>query len=210
VLFKQALTVDQLSNGRLVLGVGAGRNGREHAALGLPPASPGERVERAAEVLELFRRFETEDRTTFEGRHYQVENFACLPKPIHGHIPLMVGASGPRMLRLTARNADCWDTGGPPEIVRERGALLRAHCLEIGREPAEIRWAIDNSANPFGEPTVSVDVFRKHVAAYADAGIRTFLFNVWEGGPTPVLREIAEQVIPELRREFAETGALSG
>jgi alkanesulfonate monooxygenase SsuD/methylene tetrahydromethanopterin reductase-like flavin-dependent oxidoreductase (luciferase family) len=122
----------------------------------------------------------------------------------------MVGASGPRTLRLTARYADRWDTGGPPEVVRERGALLRRYCGELGRDHTDIRWAIDNSANPFGEPTVSADIFRKHVAAYADAGIRTFLFNVWEGGPTPALHDIAERVIPELRQEYAETGAVRG
>lgn len=208
VLFKQALTVDQLSGGRLILGVGAGRNGREQAAMGLPAAPPGERFERVAETLELFRSFELEERTTFDGRHYRIEEFACLPKPVNGHIPLMIGTSGQRMLRLVARYADRWDTGGSPEAVRERGDLLRARCLEVGRDPAEIRWAIDNSANPCGEPTESVDVFRRHVAAYVAVGVRTLLFNVWSGGPTPALREIAERVIPELRREFAETGAL--
>jgi len=210
VLFKQALTVDQISNGRLILGLGAGRNGREQLAMGLPAAPPGERFERVAETLELFRRFEREERTTFEGRHYQVEEYACLPKPLNDHLPLMIGTSGQRMLRLVARYADRWDTGGNPEAVRERGARLNHLCAELGRDPAEIRWAIDNSGNPFGEPTESADIFRRHVAAYAAAGIRTFLFNVWQGGPTPVLTEIAEQVIPELRGEFAETGALGG
>lgn len=209
VLFKQALTVDQLSGGRLILAVGAGRSGREHAALGLPLISPGERVERAVEALDLFQRFEQEERTTFDGRHYQIEDFACLPKPVNGHIPLMIGASGQRMLRLVARYADRWDTGGSPEVVHERGERLRARCLEIGRDPAEIRWAIDNSANPYGEPTESADIFRRHAAAYVAVGVRTLLFNVWSGGPTPALREIAERVIPELRQEFADTGALT-
>lgn len=210
VLFKQALTVDQLSGGRLILAVGAGRNGREQAAMGLPAVPPGERFERVAETLELFRSFELEERTTFDGRHYRIEELACLPKPVNGHIPLMIGTSGQRMLRLVARYADRWDTGGSPEAVRERGELLRARCLEVGRDPAELRWAIDNSANPCGEPTASVDVFRRHVAAYVGVGVRTLLFNVWSGGPTPALREIAERVMPELRREFAETGALAG
>ena len=210
VLFKQALTVDQLSQGRLILGLGAGRNGREQLAMGLPAAPPGERYERVAETLELFRRFEREERTTFEGRHYRIDGLACLPKPLNGHLPLMIGTSGQRMLRLVARYADRWDTGGSPETVRQRGAQLRARCLEIGRDPSEIRWAIDNSGNPFGEPTASAAVFRQHVAAYSAAGIRTFLFNVWQGGPTPVLMEIAGRVIPELRQEFAETGALAG
>jgi alkanesulfonate monooxygenase SsuD/methylene tetrahydromethanopterin reductase-like flavin-dependent oxidoreductase (luciferase family) len=208
VLFKQALTVDQLSEGRLILAVGAGRNGREQAAMGFPSASPGERFERVAETLELFRRCEHEERTTFDGRHYRIESFACLPKPVNGHIPLMIGTSGERMLQLVARYADRWDTGGTPEIVRERGARLNRRCETLGRDPGAIRWAIDNSSNPFGEPIESVAVFRRHVAAYAAAGIRTFLFNVWQGGPTPVLTEIAERVIPELRHEFAETGGL--
>lgn len=203
VLFKQALTVDQLSGGRLILAIGAGRNGREQAAMGFPAAAPRERFERVAETLELFRRFEQEERTTFEGRHYRIESFACLPKPVNGHIPLMIGTAGQRMLRLVARYADRWDTGGSPDIVRERGAQLNRLCAQLGRDPAEIRWAIDNSSNPFGEPIESVDAFRQHVAAYAEAGIRTFLFNVWQGGPTPVLTDIVERVIPELRQEFA-------
>ena len=204
LLFKQALTVDQISRGRLILGLGAGRNGGEQLAMGLPAAPPGERFERVAETLELFRHFEQEERVTYEGKHYRIEEFACLPKPVNGHIPIMIGTSGRRMLELVARHADRWDTGGSPEDVRARGERLNRLCQEMGRNPAEIRWAIDNSSNPFGEPTHSVDTFRLHVLAYADAGIRTFLFNVWQGGSTPVLTEIAERVIPELRQELAE------
>ena len=173
--------------------------------MGLPAAPPGERFDRVAETLELFRRFEREERTTYEGKIYRIEDFSCLPKPVNGHVPLMIGTSGQRMLRLVAGYADRWDTGGSPEAVRARGEQLNRLCREVGRDPAEIRWAIDNSANPFGEPTHSVNVFRQHVLAYAAAGIRTFLFNVWQGRPTPVLTEIAERVIPELRQELADT-----
>src|SRR5688572_12847084 len=102
---KMAATVDQISGGRFELGMGAGWFEREHAAYGFHYPSARERVDRLAEALEIISSLMREERATVEGRHYQVRDAPFAPRPVHGRVPILIGASGPRMLRLTARYA---------------------------------------------------------------------------------------------------------
>lgn len=118
VLAKQAVTVDHLSGGRLILGMGAGWQEREHAAYGIPFPPAGERVDRFGEALEMIHLLETQERTTFNGRYYTLDNAPFVPKPVNGHMPVMIGTAGPRMLRHVARYADYWDGGEEPQRAR--------------------------------------------------------------------------------------------
>ncbi|HCG30177.1 MAG TPA: LLM class flavin-dependent oxidoreductase, partial [Chloroflexi bacterium] len=163
IMFKQAVTVDQISGGRLILGMGAGWNEREHAAYGIPFPPAGERVDRVGEALALMRQLETQERTTFAGQHYALENAPFAPKPVGGHIPVLIGTAGKRMLRHVARYADFWDGGEDPEAFAANGARLVDYCREIGRDPSEIRWVI----SAYAKPLASVDTFRQHVTDYA-------------------------------------------
>ncbi|CAN5509459.1 LLM class F420-dependent oxidoreductase [soil metagenome] len=195
ILFKQAVTVDQASGGRCILGVGAAWNEREHQAYGIPFPPPKERVDMFHESMEMLRLLETQERTTFEGEHYTLDNAPFEPKPVHGHMPVMIGSTGKRMMRYVARYADMWDGGGSPEEFAEHGARLNELCREIDRDPDEICWSYQQGPDEMA----SVDAFRDHVQAYASVGVRAFLMVIPTGSPTPVMNEIAEKTIPELR-----------
>ena len=202
VLAKEAVTVDHISRGRLILGMGAGWNEREHRAYGIPFPAPGERVDRFGEAMELMRQLERQERTSFDGRYYQLEDAPFAPKPVNGHIPGLIGSTGKRMLRFVARYADLWDGGGDPPSYAATAATLAEHCREIGRDPGEIRLVLSTGSAPLA----SADALRKHVAAYAAVGVRSFLFDTPDGPVAPMLVELAERVIPELRQEYAGGG----
>jgi len=198
VLFKQAVTVDHASGGRCILGVGAAWNEREHRAYGIPFPPPKERVDMFQEAMEMLRLLETQERTTFDGDYYQLDNAPFEPKPVHGHMPVMIGSTGKRMMRYVARYADMWDGGGSPEEFAARGARLNELCREIGRDPGEICWSYQRGPAELE----SVDAFRSHVRAYAEVGVRAFLMDMPRGTPTATMNEIARVVIPELRDWF--------
>lgn len=214
VLLKQAVTADHLSSGRLILGLGAAWNEREHEAYGLPFPAPGQRVDMLGETLELQQLFETQDRTTFNGDHYRIDDAPFEPKPVNGHMPVMIGTSGKRMLRHVARYADYWDSGRQPEDIPALAAQVDGHCEEFGRDPAEIRRAISAYCEPSSNPNAPIidwtqsnaeverDV-RDHVARYAQAGVRMFLFNIPTDAPNAQLDYVAREVFPGLRREFS-------
>jgi F420-dependent oxidoreductase-like protein len=199
VLAKQAVTVDHISNGRLILGLGAGWNEREHQAYGIDFPPPRERVDRLGEALEMFRLLETEERTTFTGAYYRLDNAPFEPKPVHGHIPVLIGTAGQRMLRHVARYADFWDGGEDPDAYAENAQRLRTLCREIGRDPAEIRLVF----SAYSQPLQSIDTFREHVTRFARIGVRVFLFNTPFSALPPLFTDLAERVIPELRQQHA-------
>ncbi len=205
VLFKQAVTVDHVSNGRSILGVGAAWNAREHKAYGIPFPPPKARVDMFAESMEMLRLLESQDRTTFDGSQYSLDSAPFEPKPVHGHIPIMIGSTGRRMMRYVARYADLWDGGGSPEEFAAHGQRLNRLCEEIGRDPREICWSYQKGPSEME----SVDAFVDHVRSYAAVGVRAFLMVIPTGTPTPVMSEIADQVIPELREEFRSSGRVS-
>ena len=198
ILAKQAVTVDIISGGRSILGVGAAWHEREHTAYGIDFPTPRERVDRFGEAMELHRLLETQERATFKGTYYTLDEAPFEPKPVFGHIPILVGSTGKRMLRHVARYADQWDGGGTPEELRATGERLNAACADIGRDPSEIRWVLSTGADKFE----STDIFRKHVRDYAVVGVRSFLFNLPGGSPNATIQQIATEVIPELREEW--------
>ncbi|TVR72342.1 MAG: LLM class flavin-dependent oxidoreductase [Sphaerobacteraceae bacterium] len=197
VLFKQAVTVDHLSGGRLIFGIGASWNDREHEAYGIEFPSPKVRVDRFGEAMEMFRQLETQERTTFEGEHYSLVNAPFEPKPVFGHMPVLVGSRGKRMMRYIAKYADQWDGNGSPEEYAEHSRRLDENCREIGRDPSEIRRGLTTDAGLESE-----DAFRQHVADYWKAGVRTFLARIPTGSVNQTLQNIAEKVIPELREQY--------
>jgi alkanesulfonate monooxygenase SsuD/methylene tetrahydromethanopterin reductase-like flavin-dependent oxidoreductase (luciferase family) len=208
VLFKQAVTVDHLSGGRLILAVGASWNEREHRAYGLEFPSPKIRVDRFGEAMEIYRLFETQERTSFTGKHYILEDAPFEPKPVFGHIPILIGSTGKRMMRFVARYADQWDATGEPDEYQAHGERLNAICREVGRDPSEIRWVFHAGRNEL-DKVATEDAFRQHVERYVKVGVRSFIMSVPKGSPSRALRTISEKVIPELREQFA-AGELGG
>jgi probable F420-dependent oxidoreductase len=138
VLAKMATAVDEVSHGRLILGVGAGWNEPEYEAFGLPF---DHRVGRFEEALQIIKPLLREGHVDFVGKYYQARNCDNVPRgPRPQGPPLMVGGEGPRIIKLAARYADLWNTGymGSPETMSDRFPKVDAACSEEGRDRATI------------------------------------------------------------------------
>lgn len=138
ILAKMATAADEVSRGRLILGIGAGWNEPEYEAFGMPY---DHRVDRFEEALQIIGPLMRDGAVDFAGKHYQARNCVDVPRGPRPHgPPLMVGAEGPRMLRLAAKYADSWNTGytGAPETLAPARAEFEAACRDVGRDPATI------------------------------------------------------------------------
>lgn len=136
VLAKRVATLDLIAPGRVVLGLGAGWQVNEHQAYGIQLPAPGLRVDRFAEAIEVVSQLLHNDRADFHGQYYALSDAPFVPKP--AALPLLVGTASPRMLRLTARFADEWNTWGDPDVVRQRTIGFTTACHQEGRDPATI------------------------------------------------------------------------
>ena len=140
LLAKIVTTLDVVSSGRAILGIGAAWNEEEHAGYGFDFPPVPERMERLEEALQICRAMFTEERPTFSGRHYRIDGALNRPRPIRPDgIPILVGGSGERRtLRLVARYADACNIFGDVAAVHHKLEVLDRHCAEVGRDPAEI------------------------------------------------------------------------
>ena len=137
---KLATTLDHLSGGRAVLGIGGAWFEREHDAFGIDfGAGFGERLDRLDEAVMLMRRLLDGERFSHEGRFYTFHDAVVAPRPIQAHLPILVGGSGPRKtLRTVALRADAWNTAGTVDEVRGKVEILAEHCADVGRDIATI------------------------------------------------------------------------
>jgi F420-dependent oxidoreductase-like protein len=154
---KIATTLDHVSGGRAVLGIGGGWFGREHDAFGIDfGAGFGERLDRLDEAAMLIRRLLDGERLTHEGRFYRMHDALCEPRPVQPRLPILIGGSGPKKtLRTTARYADLWNGYGSAARIAATSETLRERCAEEGRAFDEI------------ERTVTMDVVVRDDAAAA-------------------------------------------
>ncbi|MEO7429510.1 MAG: TIGR03560 family F420-dependent LLM class oxidoreductase [Acidimicrobiales bacterium] len=139
VLASWAATVDNISGGRLLLGIGAGWQENEHEQYGITLPPPGERVARLEEACLVLAGLLREERTTLVGAHYQLTDAVSEPKPLQPRLPLLIGGKGDRMLGVVARHADEWNMWGLAELIAERSAALDRRCESIGRDPRSIK-----------------------------------------------------------------------
>ncbi len=142
---KLATTLDHVSGGRAILGIGGGWFEREHEAFGFEFGSGfGERLDRLGEAVPLIRRLLDGEQVTHDGRFYQFRDAVCAPRPVQPHLPILIGGSGPRKtLPLVARHADLWNAYGTPREVADADAILRAACETAGRDPATIERTVN-------------------------------------------------------------------
>jgi len=142
---KMATTVDHVSAGRAILGIGAGWFQREHEAFGFDFGGGfGERLDRLGEAVPLMRRLLDGETVTHDGRFYQFKDAVCAPRPVQRHLPILVGGSGPKKtIPLVARHADMWNAYGTPEQVAAADTILRAACDAAGRDEAEIERTVN-------------------------------------------------------------------
>ena len=185
LLARMAAAVDALSGGRLVLGVGAGWNGQEHRAFGLPFPPLQERIDMLEEGLEVITRLLGDEPAQFAGRYYQLEGPNPRPKPVQRpRIPVLIGTTGERrMLRIVARYADEWDVPGTitPVAYRAKRERLAAYCREINRDPREIRhcvstaFLIGRNEQELRRRTVAMQQLMPHLASLDIASVHNAL-----------------------------------
>jgi F420-dependent oxidoreductase-like protein len=199
LLAKQVTTLDTISGGRAILGLGAAWNDVEHEGYGFDFPTVRERMDRLEEALEIIKSMFTEDRPTFEGKHYRIERALNVPRPLQpGGPPVLVGGGGEqRTLRIAAKYADMthWFPLGM-ETLKRKDELLIGYCEEIGRDPstiertmaapvivarsdAEAKAALEN-VPPERRPYVNIGVpeqVAEGLRSYIDAGFTGFTFN---------------------------------
>lgn len=188
LLAKRAATIDRLSGGRFVLGLGAGWQINEHAAYGIELEPPGPRVTRFDEAVRIVRSLLAEERTTFHGKVYDIEDAPCEPKPVQERLPILIGTKSPRMLRITARHADEWNTWGDPQLAGERRALMVEACEKVGRDPATMWTSVNAMLSLAGEQrpgrmvSGSVEQLVDALGQYVELGFDEFILPDWNLG----------------------------
>ncbi len=227
VTAKQLATIDALSGGRLVVGVGVGWWPEEFEALQAPPFA--ERGEVTDEYLRLMKTLWTEDVPRFQGKHYRVADIVVRPKPVQKpHPPIWVGGHTGPALRRTAVLGDAWHpiglrgpAGLAPDELAAKVARIRALAREAGRDPEAIGVALRASldlwpargAVPDGPPRPLAGPPAKVAAdllAYRAAGVDTFVFDFPRQEPGAMLtlmRRVAREVRPRLARARSTPGA---
>ncbi|MCD9154264.1 LLM class F420-dependent oxidoreductase [Aeromicrobium duanguangcaii] len=197
LLAKTVTTLDVLSGGRAILGLGAAWYEREHHALGVPYPPLGERFERLEETLQIVHQMWSDDDGPYEGKHYQLAETICQPQPIQKpHPPIMIGGQGEKKtLRLVAQYGDACNLF-PIGVdgIKHKLEVLERHCEDVGRDPAEIH----RTMLPPGDPVADPDAFLSQMEQYAALGIETV--SVQPEGPDPVrwVTEFGEKVAPRL------------
>jgi F420-dependent oxidoreductase-like protein len=196
LLAKMAVTVDHLSGGRLEFGLGAAWAEREHEMMGLEFGTVGQRIARLDEACQIIRSLWTQERTSFDGTHYRLEDAIAEPKPLQKpYPPIMLAGRGERkLLRVVARHADAWNIT-PRELdedVRLSG-VLDHHCEAIGRDPAEIRRTIQ--LNYAGD----ADEIVARVKAYLAVGFTEFVIGLYRQRPVDDAHAVTRDVLPRLR-----------
>jgi probable F420-dependent oxidoreductase len=179
LLAKMAATIDEVSGGRFILGLGAGWNAREFAAFGLPY---DRRVSRFEESFAILRGLLAGERVSLQGEYHSADDNVLLPRPGR-RVPLMIGSNGPRMLSIALPHADWWNTwyrdyGNTPEGFAKLNAEISEAAEKAGRDPAEIKRSAcahvivdpDNPERPIETPVVRLEDFRAHVDALGEAG----------------------------------------
>jgi F420-dependent oxidoreductase-like protein len=157
LLAKMAATLDVISGGRLEFGIGAGVQKEEHIAYGLPFPEAKIRIERMKEAVEIIKKMWTEEKTSYKGKYYEINEAICEPKPVQKpHPPITIGGGGEKLtLKVTAQYADRYDFGYLPslELYKHKLEVLENYCRAVGRNPQEI----EKSCWPGGQVLISHD-----------------------------------------------------
>ena len=219
VLAKMAATIDHISGGRVVLGLGAGWQANEHHAYGIPFYTLGERLRRLDEACRAIKALYGQQCANFVGDAYQLAGAPLEPKPVQDPLPLMIGGGGEKVtLRIAAQHADEWNVWGTVDILEHKMAVLDAHCENVGRDPAEIERSavallflsddeaflskvrLRGSAMPanIGGVAEIVDA----VGAYRDAGVHEFIVPAFNLGGKDRQKEVLDRFIEEVAPAF--------
>jgi F420-dependent oxidoreductase-like protein len=225
VLAKTTSTIDVISGGRLVVGLGAGWCDWEHRAYGLPFPPIGQRLQALEEAIEILKAMWTEERASFAGKHFSIEGAVCSPKPVQQpHPPILIGGSGERVtLRLTAQHARLHNLGaGDPKECRRVLGVLREHCerqqtdydaiektrltpILFADSEADAERRIEQlrpegeSARGFRARTLigTPDQVVEQLRAFVEAGVQTFIVSFWDVEERTPLELLMREVAPK-------------
>jgi len=215
VLTKMATTIDHISGGRMVLGIGAGWQENEHRKYGIPFFSVAERLEKLEEACQVVKALTCANSASFSGKHYTLDCAPLEPKPIQSPLPLLVGGGGEKVtLRITAQYADEWNVWGTVETAKRKIEILDQHCLRLQRDPATLRrtivalvfltddhkFALKMRQNTQATVAGSVSELQEIFGAYAELGVDEFIVPDFNLGSRPeeVLSQLSEDVFPAL------------
>jgi F420-dependent oxidoreductase-like protein len=219
VLANIAAAVDQVSNGRLTLGLGAGWQENEHAAYGLALGTLRERMDRFEEAVQILHSMLREPRTTFSGQYFEVQDAPNQPAPVQDKLPLLIGGGGEkRTLRIAARYADHWNSWTTPEVLAHKISVLRAHCADVDRDPAEIHvstqamlylstdeaWLKEKRESDIGRaaiigtPAEVTDILRR----YREAGADEIIVPDWTMGSVERTKDTCDLLMAEVAPAF--------
>lgn len=221
LLAKMVTTLDVISGGRAILGIGAAWFDEEHLGLGFDFPPVRERMGRLEEAVQICRAMFTEDAPSFAGNYYRIDGARNVPRPIQpGGPPILVGGSGEkRTLRIVARYADMCNIHGSPNTIRRRLDILRQHCEDVGRDPAEITTSrrgslivtatpeeaegttrlIRDAAGPEFDEQFTVgteDQIVEQVGALVDTGLDCLIFDMAYASPAQV-RQVGRRLVAE-------------
>jgi F420-dependent oxidoreductase-like protein len=196
LLAKMAATVDNISNGRLELGIGAGVQKNEHNAYGFPFPSTKARIERLNEAVEIVKKLWTEKKASYSGKYYMIRNAVCEPKPVQKpHPPITIGGGGEKLtLRVTARHADRYDWGYLPSIEQYRRKLkvLEKHCDAVGRSFNEL----EKSCWPAGQIFIGEDRkdMEKRISLWLPkrVSVEDFMQTSFVGTPEDFIKQLRQ------------------
>jgi F420-dependent oxidoreductase-like protein len=199
VLAKAVTTLDVLSQGRSMLGLGAAWYDREHLALGIPYPPLRDRFEMVEETLQICRQMWSDDNGPYHGKHYQLAEAICVPQPIR-RPPILIGGDGEKKtLRLVAHYADVWNSmANDVDEFQHKIEVLNRHCDAVGRDPGEIQ-------KTFGrllvvDPFEDTDEYLRTVERYAKLGVELINVGPLPGNPDPVgyIRRFGDELVPRL------------
>jgi alkanesulfonate monooxygenase SsuD/methylene tetrahydromethanopterin reductase-like flavin-dependent oxidoreductase (luciferase family) len=205
VLAKQAATVDHISGGRLILGLGTGWYPDEHERFGIDFPQAAERVDRLEEAIQVIAALNSGVRVTHAGRYYRIDGALARPRPVQRSLPLLIAAHRPRMIRMAARHADIWDTfattdgtatEGIGSTLRERVRLFEDACREAGRDPRAARRSVWVGSEPFDSPAAYADFVDRH----RSLGFTDLITALPDPDRWAMVRTVARSLIPELRQ----------
>ena len=217
VLAAWAATVDQISGGRLILGLGAGWQLNEHHAYGIELGDVPTRIDRFEEYVTVVRSLLAGGTTSFDGAHFHLADAPCRPGPVQQHLPLLLGVKGERRtMAIAAREATIWNSWCTPEELAHRNGVLDGHCASIGRDPSEIQRTTQALVIPtataeggqalreqsIGRPLVvgTPEQMVEDLSRYVDAGCDEFIVPGWTlgdaGAAADAIAMLTESVLP--------------
>ena len=198
VLAKAVTTLDVLSQGRSMLGLGAAWYDREHAALGIPYPPVSQRFEMLEETLQICQQMWSDNDGPYTGKHYQLAETICKPQPIR-RPPVLIGGDGEKKtLRLVAQYADVWNSTVPEvDGLKHKIDVLNRHCDTVGRDPDEIRKTVGLLVV---DPFADIDGYLQTAEGYAKLGVDMINAGPVPGNPDPVgyIRRLGDELVPRL------------